>query len=268
MSSVSQHHSLSGRRPAAVNGYFYPGDAGELAALVEKLLTPPAQGKTPKAIIVPHAGYIYSGAVAASGYSHLAGLDKRISRVVLLGPAHRVYVQGLAASSAGEFASPLGTIPVDNESIDRLLELPQVRFNDAAHEYEHSLEVHLPFLQRLFSHFKLVPMLVGEADPETVADALDLIWGSDETLIVISTDLSHFHDYDTARAIDEETARAIENLSSQIGPEQACGCKPLNGLLTLARRKKLQIINYDLKNSGDTAGDRQRVVGYGAWGLY
>lgn len=266
------HQSVHGNkrvRPAAVAGYFYPDDPKLLGNLVGKWLTSPSEPTPPKAIIVPHAGYVYSGEVAASAYAKLSGLTDSINRIVLLGPAHRVYVDGLALSSADEFATPLGTIPIDRQASERLLQLPQVSINDAAHKQEHSLEVHLPFLQTLFRDFKLIPLVVGDALPESVAEVLELLWGGDETLIVISSDLSHFHDYDTARMIDGETARSIEALTDiPIRPEQACGCMPLNGLLTVARRKHMKIVNYDLKNSGDTAGDRQRVVGYGAWGLY
>jgi len=188
--------------------------------------------------------------------------------VVLIGPSHRYPFRGVAASGARWFATPLGRIPLDREAIERIARLPGVLLLDAAHENEHSLEVHLPFLQVALDEFSLVPLLVGETEPEPVAAVIEALWDGPETAIVVSSDLSHFHDYETARRIDRATAEAVMALAPQrIGPEQACGCYPVAGLLRLARRKGLAAETIDLRNSGDTSGDRSRVVGYGAFAL-
>ncbi|MBK1701897.1 AmmeMemoRadiSam system protein B [Thiococcus pfennigii] len=256
-------------RPAAVAGRFYPGDPRELKRVVDDYLTeamPQTQAPPPKALIVPHAGYIYSGAIAAEAYASLAAARATISRVVLLGPAHRVFVRGLAASGAERFETPLGAVPLDRAAIDRALTLPQVTIMDAAHAEEHSLEVQLPFLQEVLAAFTLVPFVVGDASPEEVAEVLELLWGGPETLIVVSSDLSHYHDYGTARRLDAATSHAIETLHPEdIGEEQACGRQPVNGLLEVARRRGLRAETLDLRNSGDTAGPRDQVVGYGAY---
>lgn len=257
-------------RRAAVAGFFYPEDPGELQGMVQHLLADPPPSATvcgtPKALIVPHAGYIYSGPVAASAYARLKTLAARTMRVVLIGPCHRVRLRGLAVSSADAFETPLGIVPVDRQAVEDLRTLPQVKELDAAHADEHSLEVHLPFLQQILGPFTLVPIVVGSATAEEVADVLERLWGGSETLIVISSDLSHFHDYETACRLDALTCRAIEALDpGKIGFEQACGGVPVNGLLTVARRRGLEVTTLDLRNSGDTAGDRRRVVGYGAW---
>ncbi len=258
---------MSVSRHPAVAGLFYPGDPHELKLMVDAYLAEAsAQETPPKALIVPHAGYIYSGPIAASAYATLAQAHATITRVVLLGPAHRVPVRGLAASSAPRFDTPLGPIELDRDAIDLALTLPQVRLMDQAHDPEHSLEVQLPFLQEVLDRFSLVPFVVGDASPEEVAEVLDLLWGGPETLIVISSDLSHYHDYATARRLDAATTRAIETLRPQdIGYDQACGRIPVNGLLALARRRGLQARTLDLRNSGDTAGSRDQVVGYGAY---
>ena len=258
-------------RKAAVAGSFYPGDARELDATVQYHLskTSPPQRPPPKAIIAPHAGYIYSGPVAATAYACLAPVAARITRVVLLGPCHRVPVKGLAVSGADAFATPLGNVPLDKEAARSILDLPQVQVFDATHEQEHSLEVHLPFLQVVLKEFALVPLVVGNASHEEVAEVIERLWGSSETLVVISTDLSHYLDYDAARRMDSATCRAIENLTPDtIGHDQACGRIPVKGLLALAKRRRLKISTVDLRNSGDTAGPRDRVVGYGSWLLF
>jgi len=257
-------------RNAAVAGAFYPGHPRDLDTLVRQFLaeaeTADPEGPAPKAIIAPHAGYIYSGAVAAAAYARFKPAADRIRRVVLLGPCHRVAVTGLAVSSAEAFATPLGAVPLDKKAIDSILPLPQVSVFDATHEDEHSLEVHLPFLQEIFTDFSLVPLVVGRATGDEVADVLERLWGGPETVIVISSDLSHYLDYDSAREVDAKTCAAIETLDpSAIAGAQACGRVPVAGLLTLARRRGLEVTTLDLKNSGDTAGDRNRVVGYGAW---
>jgi len=252
-----------------VAGAFYPAAAGELEATVRGYLRdaqPASSERPPKAVIAPHAGYVYSGAVAASAYARLAACRDQIERVVLLGPAHRVALRGLAAPESDAFATPLGRVRLDLEAIERSLRLPQVVPFDAAHAPEHSLEVHLPFLQALLGDFALVPLVVGEATPLEVAEVLELLWGGPETLIVVSTDLSHYCDYETARRLDAATTRAIEALEPEaIGHEQACGRIPIQGLLLAAQRHGLHADAVDVRNSGDTAGPRDRVVGYGAY---
>lgn len=259
-------------RMPAVAGRFYPANPSELQAMLAQMLNaaPPelADGELPKAVIAPHAGYTYSGPVAASLYAPLAQARGQIEKVVLLGPSHRVAFTGLAASSADEFVTPLGNIAVDMAAIRQLLRLPQVHLLDQAHALEHSLEVHLPFLQAVLGQFSLIPLVVGEASPVEVAQVLEQVWGGAETLIVISSDLSHFHDYDTARQLDAQTTRAIEQLREDIEPEQACGCHPVNGLLHAAHQRGMQCRAIDVRNSGDTAGTKDRVVGYGAYVLH
>ena len=254
-------------RPPAVAGMFYPSDPDELRSLIRQYLAgTETQGAAPKAIIAPHAGYVYSGPVAASAYARLAPAHDIIRRVVLLGPSHRVGFRGLAASHAEYFQTPLGEIPVDTACIERLVQLPQVRYLDEAHTLEHSLEVQLPFLQTVLDDFKLVPLVVGEADADTVCEVLEAAWGGPETLIVISSDLSHYQDYDTARRLDSTTSEAIEALQPErIHYEDACGRNPVNGLLLAARHHALKGKTIDLRNSGDTAGPRDQVVGYGAY---
>ena len=255
-------------RTPAVAGLFYPADTAELHAQVRQFLNqvePPAEAP-PKAIIAPHAGYIYSGPVAASAYARLKAARDIITRVVLLGPSHRVGFRGIAASGMAAFETPLGRIAVDQEAVERVRQLPDVGFLEQAHAQEHSLEVHLPFLQDVLGEFTLVPLVVGEARPPQVGAVLEALWGGPETLIVISSDLSHYQDYQTAQRMDSETSRAIETLRFEdIGYEQACGRNPVNGLLWVARRKKLHVETIDLRNSGDTAGPRDQVVGSGAY---
>jgi AmmeMemoRadiSam system protein B len=247
---------------------FYPNDSHELHRQLKNLLTAAsaASNPPPKAMIVPHAGYIYSGPIAASAYARLQAAKDTVHRVVLLGPSHRVGFRGIAASSMEAFATPLGRIPVDQEAIVQLRDLPQVGFLDKAHAQEHSLEVHLPFLQEVLHDFTLVPLVVGDASPEEVGNVLEILWGGPETLIVISSDLSHYHDYQTAKQLDGATSEAIEQLSfERIGYEDACGRNPINGLLWAAQRRGLHGETIDLRNSGDTAGPRDQVVGYGAY---
>ena len=224
--------------------------------------------RSPKALIVPHAGYVYSGPVAASAYARLRSARGRIRRVVLLGPSHRVGFRGLALSGADWFETPLGRIAVDHEAEAALHGLPSVQVLPRAHAEEHSLEVHLPFLQQVLDEFTLVPIVVGESTPAEVAEVLERLWGGDETLIVISSDLSHYHDYETARARDAATSRSIEALRYEdIDAGDACGRGPVSGLLHYARDHGLRVQTLDLRNSGDTAGARDRVVGYGAWAV-
>jgi AmmeMemoRadiSam system protein B len=257
-------------RPPAVAGSFYPSDAKELHALTSSLIhaVPGVSGCSPKAIIVPHAGYIYSGAIAARAYARVALGRATIRRVVLLGPAHRVGFHGLALSSADAFSTPLGAIPLDRSGFETLLALPGVQILDKAHVLEHSLEVQLPFLQEVLDEFSLVPIVVGEALADAVAAVLEQLWGGAETLVVISSDLSHYQDYLSAKEQDAATSQAIEHLQPQaIAYHDACGRLPINGLLLVAKKLGLTVTRYDLRNSGDTAGDRDRVVGYGAYGF-
>ncbi len=255
-------------RHAAVAGQFYPGTAAELTSVVEKYLADakPGDGPVPKALIAPHAGYVYSGPIAANAYIRIKKSSARIKRVVLLGPCHRVAVNGLALSGADSFETPLGNVEIDKEAANQILALPQVEVFDATHELEHSLEVHLPFLQVILDEFKLVPLVVGEATPESVGEVLDTLWGGEETLIVVSSDLSHYLDYEKAHDLDNQTSSAIENLApDQITRNGACGRFPVGGLLDQAKKRGLQVTTLDVRNSGDTAGPKDRVVGYGSW---
>jgi len=259
------------RRPA-VAGLFYPSDPVELRLAVQACL---AEGRArvagreparPRALVVPHAGYIYSGPVAGTAYALVEPFAAEIRRVVLLGPSHRVAFRGLALSSAARFATPLGEVPTDAAGADALAALPQVRVLDAAHAEEHSLEVQLPFLQELFGEFALLPVVAGDAAPQEVAAVIEAIWGGRETLLLVSSDLSHYHDYATAQALDRAAAAAIEALRPEaLGEESACGRVPLRGLLLAAGARRLAPRTLDLRNSGDTAGPRDRVVGYGAF---
>ncbi len=271
-------------RQPAVAGSFYPDQQQILANNVNDLLkasrlkmswemtkqltremTQPNQGDVrlaPKAIIVPHAGYIYSGSVAATAYARLTAAHDTIKRVVLLGPVHRVPVRGLALPGVLSFATPLGDIQIDQSAVAAIEKLPQVVTSPAAHAQEHSLEVQLPFLQSILDDFKLLPLAVGDASPAEVAEVLDVLWGGPETLIVISSDLSHFHPYKTAQEIDTETVQNILQLQATLNHEQACGGTPVNGLLLAAKKHQLQPHLLDRRNSGDTAGDKNRVVGY------
>jgi AmmeMemoRadiSam system protein B len=227
---------------------------------------PPPEGPGPKAIIAPHAGYVYSGPIAGTAYARLAVDRAQIRRVVLLGPSHRVPFRGLAASSASAFETPLGLVPVDAGAVEIATSLPHVAVLDRAHDREHSLEVHLPFLQETLDDFALVPLAVGEASPDEVGAVLEAQWGGDETRIVVSSDLSHYHDYETAIGLDRTTSRNIEALRPEaIGYDHACGRNPINGLLSVARERGMHAETIDLRNSGDTAGPRSQVVGYGAY---
>ena len=259
---------MSTTRPAAVAGLFYPDNPTELKRTVTDLLAD-ARGEAslhaPKALIVPHAGYVYSGAVAASAYARLGGLRGRIRRVVLLGPTHRVPVRGLALPEADRFATPLGEVQLDRAGMQAIAGLPQVVRSAAAHQMEHSLEVQLPFLQQVLGDFQLLPLAVGDATAAEVAEVLETVWGGDETLIVISSDLSHYLPDALARQVDGATVDAILALDSHLSHEQACGATPVNGLLLAARKHGLHPVVLDVRNSGDTAGDPERVVGYAAF---
>jgi hypothetical protein len=259
---------MGGVREPAVAGLFYPAASDELRAVVQDYLAA-AQvpgGGSPKALIAPHAGYVYSGPVAAAAYASLVEAREAVRRVVLLGPAHRMALGGMAIPSATAFSTPLGQVPVDAEAFEIARGVPDVRVFDAPFEDEHSLEVQLPFLQVVLADFRVLPVLVGQASPESVASLLDALWGGDETRIIVSSDLSHYHDYQTGQQLDRHTAELVETLRlEELTSEHACGCHPLRGLLQVARAKGLLVHAVDLRSSGDTAGPRDRVVGYGSF---
>lgn len=258
-------------RPAAVAGRFYPGGREELKKTVEELMAsaPAYDGPAPKALIAPHAGYVYSGPIAASAYITLSGVRNSIQRVVLIGPSHFVRVDGIAASSASAFETPLGSVPVDSQAFGAISPMRHFSVCDAAHTREHALEVHLPFLQLALERFSIVPVVVGDAAPGEVGTALEALWGGPETLIIVSSDLSHYYDSAAARRLDETTARAIERLDPDSIPEDgACGRLPICGLLHAAQKHSVRVQTLDLRNSGDTSGPRHQVVGYGAFGFF
>ena len=285
MGSFSQSGTGAAARskPPNVAGMFYPDDGEalrrEVDACLEKaricLEQDRARGavtkalSAPKALIAPHAGYRYSGSVAASAYARLKPRAHEIRRVVLLGPTHYHPIRGVAVSGAESFETPLGAVAVDMASVDRILEFAFAKRLDPAFEREHSLEVHLPFLLRVLARFTVVPILVGDARPAEIDTLLEALWGGAETAIVISSDLSHFLDYESARRLDAKTSEAIAALRhDDIGHEQACGRHAVNGLLHLAKRRGLEASVLDVRNSGDTAGGRDRVVGYGAYAFF
>ena len=247
-------------RPPAVAGMFYPAEAATLKSTVAELLAAAPTGASgAKAIIAPHAGYQYSGLTAAHAYRLLEGRREQIERVV--------YLQGMALPSVAAFTTPLGDVAIDARGVEQALALPGTQVSDAAHAEEHSLEVHLPFLQAVLDHFRVVPIVVGICAAQQVRAVLDALWGGEETLIVASSDLSHFHPYAQAQDIDAQTTARIESCESTLQGEEACGAYALNGLLLAARARGLTVRTLDVRNSGDTAGDRQRVVGYGAYAL-
>ncbi len=257
-------------RPPAVAGTFYPADPQALTGVVTEALNEAAAtcptGAVPPAIVAPHAGYVYSGPVAASAYARVLPGRGQVEQVVLVGPAHTVALDAIASSSADGFATPLGVVAVDAEARDRLLRTGKVIVSDRAHAAEHSLEVHLPFIQIALGDVAIVPLVVGQVASSLVADVLDELWGGPETLVVVSTDLSHYHDHRTAQTLDRRTAAAIvAKEPDQLGRGDACGLYPVRGLLVAARRRGLDIELLDLRTSADTAGDPDRVVGYGAF---
>lgn len=255
-------------RPPAVAGLFYPNDPtllrDQVLGFVEEA---PSGAPPPKALIGPHAGYRYSGAVAGAAYAPLRGAAGHIHHVVLLGPSHRVPFRGMAASRAERFATPMGEVPLDQATLAQLVEARKdVVFREDAHAQEHGLEVHLPFLQTLLGDFDVLPLVVGEASADAVGSLLEQVWGGPETLIVISSDLSHFMDYERAVKRDRATSEAIGNLRYEdVRDGDACGRHPINGLLWLARQKGLQGRILDLRNSGDAGAPKDSVVGYGAY---
>ncbi|WP_076407478.1 AmmeMemoRadiSam system protein B [Shewanella sp. UCD-KL12] len=262
---------FSSTRSPAVAGLFYPADPVELTKQLKSYLAKVGtqqdlSSKRPKAIIVPHAGYIYSGEVAAHAFASIGANANKIKRVVLIGPAHTIYLQGCALPEMTHFETPLGFLDIDKHSINSLSSYEGVTTSDLPHQNEHSLEVQLPFLQHLISEFTLIPIVVGDIMPNIMADILQRVWGGDETLIVVSTDLSHFHQYEEALYIDSKTCQKVLALSCDISSEQACGCRALNAIALQARRHNLNITQLSYRNSGDTsAGDKERVVGYASF---
>ncbi len=259
-------------RQPAVAGLFYPGNAQELSSEINQYLleaendTERLQGLSPKALIVPHAGYIYSGQTAAKAYATIADLADTIEKVILIGPAHRVRLRGAAITDVQFFRTPLGDVSIDTQSINHLSTLDYVNVLDEAHWQEHSLEVQIPFLQTVLNDFSLVPIIIGDATAAEVHNILKLLWGGPETLIVISSDLSHYNDYATAQYLDRTTCDAIEHFEPEkISFTQACGCIGVKGLLRIAKEKSMNVHTLQLCNSGDNTGDQERVVGYGSW---
>ena len=256
-------------RPAIVAGLFYPASSHALLTKIKYDLdsvTPPANLPRPKALIVPHAGYIYSGPIAASAYALLVPYRQQIKRVILIGPSHHVAFNGLALSSADYFNTPLGQIAVDKEAQTKISTIEGVGILEQAYTEEHSLEVQLPFLQSVLNDFKIVPIVAGNASPQIVDKVIETLWGGPETLIIISSDLSHYHDYNTAQQLDNTTSQAIVSLDiDAIDSQHACGCIGIRGLLSFAQHHPLDTRILDVRNSGDTAGDKDRVVGYGAY---
>jgi AmmeMemoRadiSam system protein B len=254
-------------RPTAVAGVFYPDAPAVLAHTIDALLADARAARRRalrdnlKALLVPHAGLVYSGAVAASAYALLADRAPAVRRVVLLGPAHRVYLRAIALPSADVFATPLGEVEIDPEGVSAIASMPEVTRDRDAHAHEHALEVQLPFLQRALGRFSLVPLVVGDVPPDAVAAVLDRLWGDEHTLFVFSTDLSHHLPWERAHAVDASTVDAL-CAGRSLSPEQACGARVLNGVSALRRLRSLEPHVLDLRNSGDTAGSRADVVGY------
>ena len=268
---LSLGRDMSRVRPPAVAGLFYPQDAGELRRVVVGHLAAcqrSGEARRPKALIVPHAGYPYSGDVAGCAYRLLGDSRAMIRHVVLLGPSHRVPMRGIAVPSVDAFATPLGEVPVDDAHRQRLRELGLVGISDAPHLAEHSLEVQLPFLQVVLGEFDLLPLAIGLSPPDQVAHVLDAAWNGADTLVVVSSDLSHYHTSEEARQLDAQSTQAILERRSDLPDEQACGARAINGLMQVARRRNLRVELLDQRNSGDTAGDRSRVVGYGSYAVF
>lgn len=259
------------RRPA-VAGTFYPAERDVLADEIRRALDGaadrPPPDRVPAALIVPHAGYAYSGPVAASAYRLLEPARRSIRRVVLLGPAHRVPLRGLGLSGADAWETPLGQVLLDQRATSSISSLSAVEVNDRAHGPEHSLEVQLPFLQMVLDDFALVPLVVGDATTDEVAAVLDAVWDDPGSLVVVSTDLSHYHSYGSATTVDARTvASIVARRPEEIGSDQACGVRPLRGLLSTAASRDLAVVPLDVRNSGDIAGDRDRVVGYASFAV-
>ena len=258
-------------RPPAFAGMFYSDKPQELAAAVKAYVvdaSPTALPNPPKAVVAPHAGFIYSGPIAGTAYAALAARGGQIERIILVGPSHRVAFAGVATSGAGVFETPIGPVTVDRDAVASLVQAHLAREFEPAHENEHSLEVQLPFLKQIFPAASVVPLLAGDDDWHAVKEILATLWGGDETAIVVSSDLSHYHDYATAQKLDASTALSMERLAAgQVDHQQACGATGVNALLALVADKGLACATLDLRNSGDTAGPKNRVVGYGAFAV-
>ncbi|WP_299014218.1 AmmeMemoRadiSam system protein B [uncultured Photobacterium sp.] len=250
-------------RPPAVAGSFYDKSPESLQSQLDNWLNPvtDTSGQI-RALIVPHAGYIYSGEIAAEAYRHLKLQADRINKVILIGPSHRFFFQGCALPAVNYFSTPLGNVPIDTQSVEILSKIDDIEISDQVHAFEHCLEVQLPFLQRCLNSFTLLPILTSEVSPVTVAKIIDSLWQDENTLLVISSDLSHYHPYTEAQALDKKTCSLIEHFEPTLQPEQACGSTGINTLLLLAKKRDYQLKRVELKNSGDTAGDKERVVGY------
>ena len=275
---MSSYETTESVRPPAVASLFYPGEVVELKENLRELLDEASREEEPhedlpadqhlRTLIVPHAGYVYSGTTAARAYHLLRKNRDDFRRVIILGPAHRVWLEGIAFPGTDAFETPLGRIPLAKQQIRELLRFPEVQLRDDAHQDEHCLEVQLPFLQEILNEFELIPAVVGEISPDSLSGLLENLLEDPQNLLLLSTDLSHFHSYSEAQEIDQETAEAIETFEDEnILPEQACGTHPLRGLLRHARIQGWKIQRLGLCNSGDTAGSKDRVVGYGAWAL-
>jgi len=260
-------NAMSSLRMPAVAGMFYPSDASECSEQVRNFISHAelVDAPAPRAVIVPHAGYMYSGSIAAAAYKKIQQYKSHYKRVVLFGPSHRVAFQGVATPGVDFFRTPLGDIPIDKDLVAELQNMRGVTELPAAHQYEHSLEVQLPFLQSVLPTFSLVPLVVGDSSAHLVAHIIEQLWSHTDILFVISSDLSHYLPYETAVYKDRDTADAIENMSAVLHGDQACGCNAINGLLLHAAAIGAEVECIDLHNSGDTAGDRSRVVGYGAF---
>ncbi len=257
-------------RQPAVAGMFYPQDRLILEQTIKQFIAQAEQyNPPPKALIVPHAGYIYSGYTAAQAYASLQSKSATIKKIVLLGPAHTMYFKGIAYDPATYVATPLGDIEQDTGLLAKISSLPYVYSLPQAHQKEHCLEVQWPFCQVLFNQFTLLSLVVGETEPEQVAELLELVWGGDETLIIISSDLSHYLAYNEAQKEDTQTCLAISTLNFEsLIHHNACGFYPLRGFLHYARQHQLCGRLVDLRNSGDTAGSKERVVGYSSYHFY
>lgn len=260
--------TMGGVRPAAQAGRFYPASSVRLQSDVNDYLAGavPPEGPVPKAMIAPHAGYVYSGSVAAAAFVRLGPAHERIRRAVVIGPSHYEEFDGIVTSGLDAFATPLGVVPVDRAAREDVLGMPQVSVYEPAHQPEHSLEVELPFLQTVLDEFRLVPLLVGRAGAAEVAEVLDRLWGGGETCVVVSSDLSHYLEYGVARRRDQATAEAIVGLrGDRLDGQCACGHRAIAGLLAVARARGLRGETLQLSNSADAGGSRDRVVGYGAF---
>ena len=268
---MSANSSNASIRPPAVAGFFYPGDRAELTTMVSELIAGVSVNplpRAPKAYIVPHAGYVYSGSTAAIAYAMAAQQRASLRRIILIGPSHRVYLRGIAVPQADVFRTPLGEVPLDAQRKRTLVRRGDVILSDAPHAQEHSLEVQLPFLQRLLEGFEILPLVVGEAAPEHIVAVLSDVFDDTDTLLLASSDLSHYLDYEQAQRRDAETSVRIRAFANDLSGDQACGAVALNGVLTFAKHRQASITELARLNSGDTAGDRSRVVGYGAYAIH